>query len=185
MLTCFTAAFFHTQRFSKWRQLGRIGNKGWPPHLSALWSQNKRTEDPILQLALRLPRMPEADRHQLHNLQHQMHDLVFIQHQVSGAGKPQAWSDAKHLAHAALARASAFITRDGAILGSRGELLRRFGIDVLSVEELLMTLPSDRENGLLGTQYGSDFVCADASAEEIRDYMRGECLSSGCTFHME
>ena len=84
----------------------------------------KRTEDPILQLALRLPRMPKADRHQLHNLQHQMHDLVFIQHQVSGAGKPQAWSDAKHLAHAALARASAFITRDGAILGSRGELLR-------------------------------------------------------------
>ncbi len=138
----------------------------------------KRTEDPILQLALRLPRMPKADKQQLQSLQHHMHDLVFIQHQASGAGTPQAWSDAKHLAHAALARASAFITRDGAILGSRDELIRRFGIDVLSVEELLMSLPSDRAHALLGTQYGSDFVCADASAKEIRDYMRGECLSS-------
>ena len=141
-------------------------------------TSDSEVEDPILELALRLPRMPKADRAQLTHLQTQVHDLVFDGGRVPGAESRQAWSDAGHLAHAALARASAFITRDGAILTSRESLLRRFGIDVLSVQELLITLPSNTEDGPLSTQYGAKFVCATAGADTIRAYMRREGLPS-------
>ena len=142
-------------------------------------TSDQAAEDPILQLALRLPRIPKADASQLQELRDQMHDVVFIQGEASGAGSTQAWSDAGHLAHAALARASAFVTRDGSILRSRAELLRRFGIDILSVDEVLMVLPSDADARPLEPRYGVGFVCADVSARTVRGYMEDQSLPRG------
>ena len=132
-----------------------------------------------MQLALRLPRMPEVDQNKLEKLRGQMHELIFIQSKAPGAGspQPQALSDAGHLAHAALARASAFVTRDNAILNSRTELLNRFGIDVLSVEELLATFLRDAEDQMLGTRHGSGFVCEPANANTVRKYLLSQNLS--------
>ncbi len=142
-------------------------------------TSEQAAEDPVLQLALRLPRIPKADASQLQELRDQMHDVVFIQGRASGARRTQAWSDASHLAHAALARASAFVTRDGAILRSRTELLRRFGIDILSVDEVLMLLPSDADARPLEPRYGAGFVCADVSAQTVRGYMEDQSLPRG------
>ena len=136
------------------------------------------SEDPVLQLALRLPRIPKADAGQLASLQEQMYKLIFVEGNAPGAGSSQALSDAGHLAHAALARSSAFVTRDQAILDMREELLHRFGIDVLTVDELLTMLPSDTERRLPRTKYGQGFICSPTDASTLRQYMQRERLPS-------
>ena len=88
-------------------------------------------------------------------------------------------SDAGHLAHAALARASAFVTRDGTIIDARAALIKRFGIDVLTVEELLAILPPDRDRGATMPRSGHGFVCTDASCGIVQRYMKGQSLRSG------
>lgn len=133
-------------------------------------------DDPILQLALRLPRMPKAAPAEWKHLRDQMHGLIFAEGGVHEAASAQSLSDAGHLAHAALARASAFVTRDGAILDSRAELLQRFGIDVLSLEELVITLPATIEHSSPDLQKGPGFVCRETSPQIIRDFLKGQCL---------
>lgn len=102
------------------------------------------SNDPILKMALRLPQLPKQSIDDVKALSEKMHEAVFVKPQARGAGSVQAKSDCKHLAHAALARAAAFITSDGAILNSQEELLGNFGLDVASLDELLETLPLDQ-----------------------------------------
>lgn len=135
-------------------------------------------KDPILQLALRLPRLPKADITQQQTLTKQIHDLIFVQSGASSAGSPQAISDASHLAHATLARASAFVTRDGKILDARSALIQRFGIDVVTVGEILSILPSDQVQDSQMPHLGQDFVCTNANCETVRNYMSGQSLPS-------
>ena len=137
------------------------------------------TKDVILQLALRLPRMPQADRFEQETLKNRIHDLIFVQSGAPSAGSSQALSDAGHLAHAALARASAFVTRDGTIIDARAALIKRFGIDVVTVEELLAILPPDRGRGATMPRSGHGFVCTDASCGTVQKYMKGQSLRSG------
>ncbi len=136
------------------------------------------TQDAILQLALRLPRMPHADRSEQQALSDQIHDLVFVKSGAASAGSSQSRSDASHLAHATLARASAFVTRDGTILAARAALLERFGVDVVTVEELLAILPPKRDSGATVPRLGHGFVYTDASREIVRDYMNRQGLRS-------
>ena len=136
------------------------------------------SKDAILQLALRLPRMPQANQSERETLRDQIHGLVFEQSGAPSAGSSQALSDAGHLAHAALARASAFVTRDGMILGARIKLLERFGIDVVTVEELLAILPSNQSQSATIPQSGHGFISTDASNEIVRDYMNSQSLPS-------
>ena len=128
-------------------------------------------DDPILQLALRLPRMPQAEPTDLMGLREQIHDLIFIQGGTSDAGTDQALSDAAHLAHAALARASAFVTRDGTILGARAEVFESFGIDVITVDELLSLVLPDEMHASAWPLFGHRFVNTKGSVEIVREYM--------------
>lgn len=136
------------------------------------------TKDAILQLALRLPRMPLADQSEQESLRDQIHDLIFVKSGSASAGSSQSLSDASHVAHATLARASAFVTRDGMILATRAALLERFGVDVVTVEELLAILPPDRDSGATPPRLGHGFVCTDASCESVRNYMNSQDLRS-------
>jgi ribosomal protein S18 acetylase RimI-like enzyme/predicted nucleic acid-binding protein len=102
------------------------------------------SDDPILKMALRLPQLPKHSIEEVKALSEKIHETVFVEPQARGAGTVQAKSDCKHLAHAALARAAAFITSDGAILKSQEEILGKFGLDVASLDELLETLPPDQ-----------------------------------------
>ena len=107
-----------------------------------------------------------------------MHDLIFVQNRASGAGSKQALSDAGHLAHAALARASAFVTRDNAILSARASLIQQFGIDVVTVEELVALLPPDRDDHEVASRTGRGFKCSDASPASIQSYMGNQDFPS-------
>ena len=128
------------------------------------------TADPILQMALRLPRLPKSDTEQLEKLRNAIHDIVFVNRHLASAGSVQALSDAGHLAHAALARASAFVTRDGAIVEARNELLDEIGIDVITLDELLPLLPHEAIADTFPSQQGNGFECRRITCSELNDY---------------
>jgi ribosomal protein S18 acetylase RimI-like enzyme len=108
-------------------------------------TSNAPFADPVLQMALQLPRLPPPDPTALAEMADRIYDIVFIQRNAKGTGTEQAKSDAKHLAHATLSRATAFVTRDGPVLNARSDLLTKFGIDVVTVEEVLDLLPEQSE----------------------------------------
>lgn len=122
--------------------------------------------DPILQMALRLPRLPTIKPSELDLLSDEIHRLVFLEPQARGASTPQARSDARHLAHASIARASAFITSDGTILAASARILKRTGLDVASLDDFLDLIPSDQNNSPSRVQ-GSRFHATRISSEEL------------------
>jgi ribosomal protein S18 acetylase RimI-like enzyme len=147
--------------------------------------------DPVLQLALQLPRLPKPDADALSSLADQIHDLIFVKAQHRDAGTSQAKSDARHVAHAALAKAAAFITRDGPILNARQELLRDFGIDIATVAEIVDLIPTEAVNGqglaLQGEGYApvgvsiADFsrYCTEAALDSSQHTEFSQAVSSG------
>jgi GNAT superfamily N-acetyltransferase len=106
-------------------------------------TSNSNSPDPVFQMALQLPRLPKPDGSQLGMLAERIYDAVFVKPNAKGVGTAQAKSDAMHIAHATIARASAFVTRDGPILNARNELLATFGIDIATVDEVLDLLPPE------------------------------------------
>jgi len=103
------------------------------------------SEDPLLALARQLPRLPGAERGELDALAATVRGIVFGPDPIPSR-RPQAESDARHLAHAALARASGFLTSDGAMLDAREILMERIGIDVLSLDEFAALLDDGAED---------------------------------------
>jgi predicted nucleic acid-binding protein len=91
--------------------------------------------DPILKLARQLPRLPATDGAETDRLTALIHKIVFVETNSAKAGSVQASSDARHLAEAALARASGYVTSDSQILSVRDRLLIEIGIDVASLDE--------------------------------------------------
>lgn len=92
-----------------------------------------------------------------------------MQRNAKGVGTDQAKSDAKHLAHAAISRASAFITRNGPILNARNELLSTFGIDIATVEEVLDLLP-EPFSSLSVTLHGEGFELGPIDNAQLSTY---------------
>lgn len=128
--------------------------------------------DPILQMAVQLPRLPKVDPEEINVLAVRIHDIVFVQQNTKGAGSEQALSDSRHLAHAVLSRASGFITRDGPILTARNELLSNIGIDVVDPVEVLGLLPSDLSGEALGPIRGDGFLRRSISDRELLNYLK-------------
>ncbi len=138
-----------------------------------------KANDPILQFALRLPRLPTVSTNELETLQSQIHDHVFVLSGSPDAGTSQAKSDAGHLAHAALSRVSAFVTRDETILNARSSLIHRFGIDVLSTQEMISLLPAERRPEPSVSKQGGGFVCEDAELIEVSRHLNDHNLPRG------
>lgn len=135
-------------------------------------TSDSRKNDPILQLALRLPKMPRANLIEQEKIRDQVYELVFVQgNNVSGTRKKQAVSDASHLAHAILARASGFVTRDMAIIRSGDKLFRQFGIEILSTTDLEAFLPPEVDSNILPAQIGSGFRCDVSTAQTCKEYL--------------
>ena len=129
------------------------------------------SNDPILQMAMQLPRLPSADAEELESLTSKINDLVFVQSSSPAAGKSQSISDARHLAHAALARASAFVTRDGTLLTARNDLLQAYGIDVIALDELVALLPHESARTTPTDVSGNGFECCAATLRELQSYL--------------
>ena len=75
--------------------------------------------DPILRLARQLPRLPIIDHVAAGRLAALIHEIVFVRPASPDANSPQAMSDARHLAEAAIARVSGYVTSDGQMLAAR------------------------------------------------------------------
>lgn len=134
--------------------------------------------DPVLQLARRLPKTPKSDTAELEQISEQVLNLVFPHSNFRKSRRKQSISDAKHIAQAILARASGFVTRDEKILTCREKLFLRFGIEVMSPSELLAALPQDESSDSLSAQFGAGFRCEEASNSILSAYMENHGLPS-------
>ncbi|WP_421850880.1 GNAT family N-acetyltransferase [Novosphingobium sp.] len=134
-------------------------------------TSNDRSNDPILQMALRLPRLPSVDRERFNALAARIHQIVFVDPGLAAAGTTQSLSDAAHVAHAALSRASAFITRDGTLLAASGILLDHIGIDVISLDEIASLLPDETIPVASTVRAGEGFSFGEASDAELKTYL--------------
>jgi ribosomal protein S18 acetylase RimI-like enzyme len=130
------------------------------------------SDDPLLQMALQLPRLPKADDTKLDALAANIHETVFVKTSHKDAGTIQAKSDAKHIAHAATAKAAAFVTRDGAILAARQELFLSFGIDIATVNEVLDLLPAEVLRSGFAPLQGEGFQPALITGSQLAEYFQ-------------
>lgn len=127
--------------------------------------------DPVLRLARQLPRLPAIDRLETERLAAVIHAIVFELPNSPDAGSPQASSDARHLAQAALARVSGYVTSDRRMLAARDELLQRIGIDVASLEEFDTLLPVQSASPDDTRLKGTDCAIRTAPVEAVRKYL--------------
>ena len=111
--------------------------------------------DPVLNMALCLPRLSRVDAKDQSDLQSRLHDLVFPE--LIDPTR-QSWSDCAHLAHAALAQSTAFVTRDSALLAASAMVQQEIGLEIVSPQELFALLPSELQQTIEG-QSGQGF-CA-------------------------
>jgi ribosomal protein S18 acetylase RimI-like enzyme len=134
--------------------------------------------DPILKLARQLPRLPATDRGETDRLAALVHNIVFVSTNSSKAGSVQALSDARHLAQAALARASGYVTSDGQMLDARERLLQQIGIDVASLDEFAALLPVESSMSDYSHLKGTDCAIKSASIEVVRKYLKGHRVAA-------
>ena len=131
-------------------------------------------DDPAFALALQLPRLPAVDAVEETKLAAIMHGIVFADTPPSEARRVQALSDARHLAHSALARASGFVTSDGRMLSARSRLMEAVGIDVISLEDFDGLLDDTPAEGDLTSGFASkELVRVPASRDEAVTYFQG------------
>lgn len=134
--------------------------------------------DPILRLALQLPRLASIDEGEAAALTQVVHDIVFAVPGASSAGTVQALSDARHLAEAAIARASAYVTSDQQILAARDILLSRIGIDVATLDEFAALLPADLANPPKADLKGINHVVTSTDPGVVRGYLSDRSILS-------
>ena len=133
---------------------------------------SEKNLDPILALARQLPRLPVIDGAEVDRLANVIHTIVFTDAGLADAGSPQALSDARHLAEAALARASGYVTSDGRMLDARDRLFQQIGIDVASLEEFAALLPAEMPDTDGVVLKGTDWAIKSASLVAVRKYLQ-------------
>ena len=136
--------------------------------------------DPILRLALQLPRLPVVDAENTDRIAKRLHQLIFEE--------PGLWevrvhrrhkAMPRHLAEAALASAAAYVTSDGSILDARRVILQEIGVDVCSLEEFSELLPGELSSGSQTNVKETDVSIRDVSAEVLRRHLLGRALEPG------
>jgi hypothetical protein len=135
-----------------------------------------RPVDPILRLALQLPRLPACDTAEVDRLADAIHEIVFVASRAAGAGSPQARSDARHLAQAALSRASGYITSDTTVLTAREHLLENIGIDVASLDEFAELLAPHATSSVVDQLKGTTCAVKSASYDAVHSYLMAQGL---------
>lgn len=151
-----------------------------PEFLTELKRTSKATgDDPILSLAKQLPRLPDPDESKIQPLAAKVHRIVFEAVDSKQAGSAQAKSDARHLALAALSRASGFITSDGAMLDAQQELFTQIGIDVVSLADAAELLEIHPPLTASLHLEGTDCKISAATPDEVRKYMVGNQVPEG------
>jgi GNAT superfamily N-acetyltransferase/predicted nucleic acid-binding protein len=96
--------------------------------------------DPILELALTLPRLPVPHPEAVRQIVEELGRALFPSDVMSGKLRTQDRSDLIHLATAIHHKASGFITGDKAILRARASLLSTYSLDVIGASEFADTI---------------------------------------------
>jgi ribosomal protein S18 acetylase RimI-like enzyme/predicted nucleic acid-binding protein len=130
--------------------------------------------DPILSLAKELPRLPVMERGETDRLAALVHNIVFVEAKSPKAGSVQAVSDARHLAQAALARASGYVTSDGDMLAAREKLLQQIGIDVADLDEFSSLLPVELSASEYSQLKDTDCTTKASSVGAVRAYLQAQ-----------
>jgi ribosomal protein S18 acetylase RimI-like enzyme/predicted nucleic acid-binding protein len=128
--------------------------------------------DAVLKLARQLPRLPAVDRTEGDRLSALVHDAVFAKGKLAAAGSAQALSDSRHLAEAALARASGYVTSDARLIAARGPLFEQIGIDVASLDEFAALLPADVTPQSAAHIRGINFETKPVADGPLRAYLQ-------------
>jgi ribosomal protein S18 acetylase RimI-like enzyme/predicted nucleic acid-binding protein len=134
--------------------------------------------DHVLKLARQLPRLPVTNPNEIQRLASLVHNIVFVANNLVEAGSPRALSDARHLAQAALARASGYVTSDSKLLDARAQLFEQIGIDVASLDEFVTLLPDDYAVDPTSQLKGTDVETKALAAETLRTYLTGHRIPS-------
>jgi ribosomal protein S18 acetylase RimI-like enzyme len=135
------------------------------------------SNDTTLKLARQLPKLPAFPREDVEPLAAAIHKTVFVDTNHAQAGSRQALSDARHLAEAALIRASGYITSDNALLNARDDLLTLIGVDIAGLEEFVELLPSDEPNREHGQLKGTQCETRTATSGDAKTYLAAQSVS--------
>jgi GNAT superfamily N-acetyltransferase len=135
------------------------------------------SNDTTLKLARQLPKLPAFPKEDVDPLAAAIHKTVFVDTNHTQAGTRQALSDARHLAEAALIRASGYITSDNALLNARDDLLTLIGVDIAGLEEFVELLPSDEPNREHGQLKGTKCETKTATAGDAKAYLAAQSVS--------
>ena len=127
-------------------------------------------DQPIYQIAKDLPRLTEPDSDELRSLTTALNSRIFVQQDLSNVSRLQSLNDATNLAHAILGRALAFVTSNNEILRQREILINEFGIDVVSIDDLLELLPSRKDRLTFTRRKGSVFAISEPTLRAVSEY---------------
>jgi ribosomal protein S18 acetylase RimI-like enzyme len=135
------------------------------------------SNDTTLKLARQLPKLPAFPKEDVEPLAAAIHKTVFVDTNHAQAGSRQALSDARHLAEAALIRASGYITSDNALLNARDDLLTLIGVDIAGLDEFVELLPSDEPNREHGQLKGTKCETRTATSGDAKAYLAAQNVS--------
>lgn len=136
------------------------------------------SNDTTLKLARQLPKLPAFPKEDVEPLAAAIHKTVFVDTNHAQAGTRQALSDARHLAEAALIRASGYITSDNALLNARDDLLTLIGVDIAGLNEFVELLPSDEPNREHGQLKGAKCETKAATAGDVKAYLVAQSVGN-------
>lgn len=144
----------------------------------------ERTSTPLandtpLKLARQLPKLPAFPKEDVEPLAAAIHKIVFVDTNHAQAASRQSLSDARHLAEAALIRASGYITSDNALLDARDHLLKMIGVDVASLDEFAELLPAEEPNRERGWLKGTRCETKTAKISEAKAYLASQQINEG------
>lgn len=135
--------------------------------------------DTPLKLARQLPKLPAFPKEDVGPLAVAIHKAVFVDTNHAQAETRQALSDARHLAEAALIRASGYITSDNALLNARDDLLKLIGVDIAGLDEFVELLPAEEPNREHGQLKGTKCETKTATSGAAKAYLASQNVSEG------
>jgi GNAT superfamily N-acetyltransferase len=135
------------------------------------------SNDTTLKLARQLPKLPAFPKEDVEPLAAAIHKAVFVDTKHVQAGTRQALSDARHLAEAALIRASGYITSDTALLNARDDVLTLIGVDISGLDEFVELLPSDEPNREHSQLKGTKCETRPTTAGDAKAYLASQNIS--------
>jgi GNAT superfamily N-acetyltransferase len=98
-------------------------------------NKGERKDDPLFELALRLPTLPPLDWKTISTETDQLKAIIFSPDSTGRKPKVQDESDVRHIASAIHHGLDGFITREKRILRSAAVIKNRYGLDVLSPQD--------------------------------------------------